>query len=86
MLSARFAGEGSIQLVEVPNPVPGPGEVVIATTVSAICGSELHAYRGAAQEGNGGHEAVGTVAAVGKGVDGLKKGQRVGVSCVAFVC
>ena len=83
MRRARYAGEGNIQLVEVPDPVPGPGEVVIETAISAICGSELHAYRGAAQDGNGGHEAVGTIIATGEGVDRILKGQRVGVSCIA---
>jgi L-iditol 2-dehydrogenase len=83
MLIARYSGDGSIQVIEGPDPIPGPGEVVVETAVSAICGSELHAYRGAAQDGNGGHEAAGTIAALGEGVDGLKVGQRVGVSCLA---
>jgi threonine dehydrogenase-like Zn-dependent dehydrogenase len=83
MQLARFAGNGSVQLVDAPTPTPGPGEVVVKTAVSAICGSELHAYRGAAQAGNGGHEAVGTIAALGEEVHGLQVGQRVGVSCVA---
>ena len=83
MRKAIYAGDGNIQVVEAPDPVPGPGEVVVKTAVSAICGSELHAYRGAAQEGNGGHEAAGTIAAVGEGVHWLKTGQRVGVSCIS---
>jgi L-iditol 2-dehydrogenase len=83
MQRARYAGGSKIQLVQAPDPVPGPGEVVIATAVSAICGSELHAYRGTAQGSNGGHEAVGTVASIGEGVERIKKGQRVGVSCIA---
>jgi threonine dehydrogenase-like Zn-dependent dehydrogenase len=82
MRIARYAGNGTIQVVEGPDPVPGPGEVVVETAVSAICGSELHAYRGAAQAGNGGHEAVGTIVSLGEGVTGLKMGQRVGVSCI----
>jgi L-iditol 2-dehydrogenase len=82
MKIARYAGDGTIQVVEGPEPVPGPGEVVIETAVSAICGSELHAYRGAAQPGNGGHEAAGTIVALGEGVTGWVIGQRVGVSCL----
>ena len=83
MKIAHYAGNGAIQVVEGPEPVPGPGEVVVQTAVSAICGSELHSYRGAAQTGNGGHEAAGTIAALGEGVEGLKTGQRVGVSCIS---
>jgi len=82
MRRARYAGESTIQVVDAPDLIPGPGEVLVKTAVSAICGSELHSYRGAAQDGNGGHEAAGTIAALGEGVDGLKTGQRVGVSCV----
>jgi threonine dehydrogenase-like Zn-dependent dehydrogenase len=82
MQIARYGGDGKIEVVEGPDPIPGPGEVVVETAISAICGSELHSYRGEAQAGNGGHEAAGTVIAVGEGVSGLKTGQRVGVSCI----
>jgi L-iditol 2-dehydrogenase len=82
MQKARYGGDSNIQVVEGPDPIPGPGEVVVKTAVSAICGSELHAYRGAPQDGNGGHEAAGTIVALGEGVNGLKVGQRVGVSCI----
>jgi threonine dehydrogenase-like Zn-dependent dehydrogenase len=83
MRIASYAGNGTIQVVEGPEPVPGLGEVLVETAVSAICGSELHAYRGTAQAGNFGHEAVGTIVALGEGVSGLKIGQRVGVSCLS---
>jgi threonine dehydrogenase-like Zn-dependent dehydrogenase len=83
MIIARYAGSGCIELIEAPDPIPGTGEVVVKTAVSAICGSELHAYRGEAQAGNGGHEAVGTVIAIGEGVDSSLLGQRVGVSAIA---
>ena len=82
MQKARYAGDGNIHIIDAPDPIPGPGEVVVETAVSAICGSELHAYRGAAQAGNGGHEAVGVIAALGEGVNWLTEGQRVGVSCI----
>ncbi|MBN1138079.1 MAG: alcohol dehydrogenase catalytic domain-containing protein [Anaerolineae bacterium] len=84
MVGLSCLGAGRVELVELPEPVPGPGEVVIETAVSGICGSELHAYRGQGlPQGNGGHEAVGTVAALGQGVTGLATGTRVGVSAIA---
>jgi threonine dehydrogenase-like Zn-dependent dehydrogenase len=77
-------GKGVVRCVDAPDPELGPGEVIVATRVSALCGSELHAYRehGRAQ-GNLGHEAAGVVAELGEGVTALRVGQRVGVSAVS---
>ena len=84
MKSVQFEGKSSIRIVEAPEPEPGPGEVVVATAVSAVCGSEMQAYKGGGQaSGNSGHEGAGVVARVGEGVTGIKVGQRVGVSAIA---
>ena len=83
MRSLLMEGSARIRIVEVADPTPQPGEVVIETAVSAICGSEMHGYRGQGQDtGNSGHEAVGTIESLGEGVEGLQVGQRVGVSAV----
>ena len=83
MHQLRYEGKSRVSIVEVSNPEPGPGEVVVKTAFSAICGSELHVFRGAGSPtGNNGHEAVGTIVRVGKGVTNLHVGQRVGASCV----
>ncbi len=80
----KLEGQSNVSIVDAPEPVPGPGEVVIESAVSAICGSELHAYRGdGLQQGNSGHEAVGTVVETGEGIADLQIGGRVGVSAVA---
>jgi threonine dehydrogenase-like Zn-dependent dehydrogenase len=63
---------------EVPDPVPGPGQVLISTHVAAICGSDLHAAgeaQGALAPGAPGHEAVGTV--LSSRTDALAPGARV---------
>ena len=84
MKSVKLDGKSSVRIIDVPDPEPGPGEVVVATAVSAICGSELHGYRGGGQEsGNSGHEAAGVIVRLGADVPGLKVGQRVGASVVA---
>ncbi len=84
MRTLKMDGEGRVRLVDQADPVPGPGEVLIETVFSALCGSELHAYRGeGVPEGNIGHEAVGTVVEVGLNVSGLKVGTRVGASAIA---
>ena len=84
MRTLHVDGNSTVSITEVPDPVPGPGEVVVETAATALCGSELSTYRGPGKEiGNSGHEAAGIVAELGPGVEELKVGQRVGVSAVA---
>jgi threonine dehydrogenase-like Zn-dependent dehydrogenase len=84
MKSVKFDGKGVVRVIDAPEPEPGPDEVVVATVVSAICGSEMHSYRGDGQaNGNGGHEAAGVVERVGENVQELKVGQRVGASAIS---
>ncbi len=79
----KLEGNSGVSVIEMPEPVPGPGEVVVKTVVSALCGSEMHSYRGAGSAtGNGGHEAAGTICAIGPEVTTLTIGQRVGLSAV----
>src|SRR3954452_5615832 len=79
----KLEGKSGVSVVEMPDPVPGPGEVVVETVVSALCGSEMHSYRGAGSTtGNGGHEAAGTICAIGPEVTTLSIGQRVGLSAI----
>jgi threonine dehydrogenase-like Zn-dependent dehydrogenase len=84
MRSVRHTGDSRTTIIDAADPVPGAGEVVIRTAVSALCGSELKGYRGGGMpEGNSGHEAVGTVTALGDEVTGLEIGTRVGASAIA---
>lgn len=77
------AGDSRIIIKEVPTPRPGPGEVLIRTRVSALCGSEMPSWRGEGRPGgNLGHEAAGMVAGLGEGVERFSLGQRVGVSAI----
>jgi threonine dehydrogenase-like Zn-dependent dehydrogenase len=72
-----------VTLETTPEPVPGPGEVRVRTTVVGICGSDLHAACGRHPfidlPYRPGHEAVGVVDAVGPGVEGDWVGTRVAV-------
>ncbi|MCY4021765.1 MAG: zinc-binding dehydrogenase [Chloroflexi bacterium] len=84
MKTLEMTGNSTLRLLDVQPPQPQAGHVIIQTAASAICGSEMYRYRGdGVAGGNSGHEAVGTVAALGDGVSNLKNGQRVGVSAVA---
>lgn len=84
MKIANQTGQSRIVLEDRTRPEPGPGEVLIQTVVSALCGSEMHGYHGSGYPaGNMGHEAAGVVAELGVGVDTLSVDDRVGVSAIA---
>lgn len=79
MRALQNHGHGRVSLVEVRDPVPGPGDALVRIEASAVCGSE----RGALVEGmdgNAGHEAAGTV--LDPGSSGFRAGDRVGLSAV----
>ena len=78
------AGNSRGIVEDVPIPSPGRGEVLVKTRVSAVCGSEMHAWRGEGRpSGNLGHEAAGIVVALGEGAGArVKTGDRVGVSAI----
>jgi threonine dehydrogenase-like Zn-dependent dehydrogenase len=88
MKAVVFPGERKVQFLDFPDPVPGPGEVVLEIKASGMCGSDLKFYRavgGASSLGLGkvsgpviaGHEPCGVVAAVGAGV--TEKQARIGM-------
>ena len=82
MRAVVFTGNSTLELVEFPDPIPGPRDVVLEIKASGMCGSDLKLYRppaGAAFKALGlvdngepviaGHEPCGIIAAVGKDVD-----------------
>jgi len=78
---------GPIDIAEVPDPAPGPGEVVVEVLAAGLCRSDLHAWHGTdpdiACPHVGGHEFSGRVVALGRGVARLRIGDRV---VAPFVC
>ena len=92
MKGVVFTGDSKLELIEFPDPTPGPRDVVLEIKASGMCGSDLKLYRppaGAAFKALGlvdsgepviaGHEPCGIIAAVGKDVDPrtAKVGDRV---------
>ncbi|PLW72781.1 zinc-binding dehydrogenase, partial [Streptomyces sp. DJ] len=74
----------SLELVEVPRPVPGPGEVLVKVAAAGVCLSDVHLIEGMLTplhlEGDTvtlGHETSGTVEEVGEGAGAWKPGDRV---------
>ncbi|MER5352698.1 NAD(P)-dependent alcohol dehydrogenase [Kitasatospora sp. NPDC002551] len=73
------------EVVTVPTPEPGPGQVLLKVTAAGVCHSDI-AVMSMPAERLGfplpltlGHEGVGTVAALGAGVSGLSEGEAVAV-------
>lgn len=81
MRALVYLGPRRMELQELADPEPGDGEVVVRTGAAAICGSDLHGFREASPRRVPplvmGHEAVGTVDAVGPGVGADRLGERV---------
>jgi 2-desacetyl-2-hydroxyethyl bacteriochlorophyllide A dehydrogenase len=78
-----IAAPGSIALQDVPELVPGPGEVVARPVHTGVCGTDLELLAGVVDPAYvrypliPGHEWSGVIEAVGPGVTGLQPGQRV---------
>ncbi len=83
MKAALFTGQARVEVCQVPQPEPGPGEVLLRVRASALCGSELHAYRGQGSGGNiPGHEMAGEVVALND-VRGIAIGDRMAVQIMS---
>jgi alcohol dehydrogenase len=88
MKALVFGGPGERSWNEVPDPeIRHPQDAIIRVDAVTICGTDLHILGGDVPEvASGrvlGHEAVGTVMAVGGGVNGLAVGDRVLASCIS---
>lgn len=85
-------GAGDLRIDEVPDPQPGPGEVIIDVEWGGICGSDL-AYWRHGSSGTAvlvdplvlGHEFAGRIGRIGPGVTGVELGQPVTVHPATLV-
>jgi propanol-preferring alcohol dehydrogenase len=72
-----------LRLVDIPEPVAGPGQLLIRVSACGVCRTDLHIVDGELTEPKLplvlGHQIVGTVAALGPGAEGFTVGDRVGV-------
>ncbi len=78
MKAALVRSLEDIQVVELPVPEIGPGDLLVEMKAVGLCGSDLAPwYVNAKAPAVLGHEPAGVVAAVGKGVTAFRKGDRV---------
>jgi alcohol dehydrogenase, propanol-preferring len=74
---------GALRLEELPDPEPGPGQVLLRVQACGVCRTDLHIVDGELTEPKlplvPGHQIVATVEGAGEGAERFEAGQRVGV-------
>lgn len=87
MRGLLFPGDRQVAVEEFPDPIPAVNEVVVRICAAAVCGSDMHNYRLAAEQRRKsgqeriipGHEPSGIVHAIGEGVTNVRVGDRVAI-------
>ncbi len=79
-----------LRAADLPDPVPGPGQVLVAVSACGVCRTDLHVVDGELPEPKlplvPGHQVVGRVAVLGPEAERLSPGQRVGVPWLGWTC
>lgn len=74
-------GSGNMEIRQIPDPEPGPGQILLKVAYAGICGSDMHIYSGAIEFKKyprvPGHEISGIIVATGPGVQNWQVGERV---------
>lgn len=82
MLALTYHGSHDVRVDNQPDPIIDEADdIILKVTATAICGSDLHLYRGKipkTEEGDiFGHEFMGIVEETGSAVTAVTKGDRV---------
>lgn len=84
------AEDHPLQIVELADPEPGPGEIVIEVSACGVCRTDLQLVEGDLHPRLlpiiPGHQAVGRVVEAGGQVEGWSVGDRAGVAWLASTC
>jgi (R,R)-butanediol dehydrogenase / meso-butanediol dehydrogenase / diacetyl reductase len=75
--AAVLSDDRSFDVVDVADPTPGPGELVLRIDACGICGSDLAMYKVLPPGTVLGHEFCGEIAAVGTDAESWREGQAV---------
>jgi len=82
--------ERPLKLVELPQPVPGRGQILVKVSACGVCHTELDEIEGRVSPSRFpmilGHEIVGRVEGFGPGASKFKKGDRVGIAWINWAC
>ncbi|MCC6131904.1 MAG: zinc-dependent alcohol dehydrogenase family protein [Acidobacteria bacterium] len=79
-----------LTLASLPDPMPGPGQLLVRVAACGVCRTDLHVLDGDLKEPKLplvlGHEIVGRVVSLGAGVTGFAVGNRVGIPWLGHTC
>jgi propanol-preferring alcohol dehydrogenase len=79
-----------LRAADVPDPVPGPGQLLLHVRACGVCRTDLHVADGDLSDPKLplilGHEVVGIVESRGPGAERYQSGQRVGVPWLGSTC
>ncbi len=79
-----------LRLTDLPEPEPGPGQLMLRVHACGICRTDLHVADGELADPKLplvlGHEIVATVAGAGRGAERFRPGERVGVPWLGWTC
>jgi len=78
--------EDKIELMDVPEPMPGPNQVKVMVKAAGICGTDIYGYSAVKPPVILGHEVAGEVVEIGKEVKEIKIGDRVTSETTAYIC
>ncbi len=79
-----------LRLTDLALPQPAPGQVLVKVSACAVCRTDLHILDGELPTPKLplvlGHEIVGRISELGKGVTSFKIGERVGIPWLGWTC
>lgn len=79
-----------LEWLELPERLPGPGQIRVQVAACGVCRTDLHVVDGELPQPQlpiiPGHEIVGRIDVLGEGVSGLQRGQRVGIPWLGHTC
>ena len=82
-------GVGNVEVCDIPEPQPGPGQVKLRVHAAGLCGTDLHIYKDEFRSWPPvvlGHEVAGEVVEVGEDVTGWTRGMRVTTETYFHYC
>jgi propanol-preferring alcohol dehydrogenase len=79
-----------LKLVELPQPVPVRGQILVKVSTCGVCHTELDEIEGRVSPSQFpmilGHEIVGRVESLGSGASKFKRGDRIGIAWINWAC